>query len=190
MRKITAEDKPTVRKILVESFKNDPYMNWLSKESKNPYKLKYLIDYVVDQTFENGEIYLSHDDKATALWNSGKKEKFTINYLYRNLLFLFRMGIKATVSVVEKDRFTHDQYPKTDAYCHLFMVGVLPEARGKGLASELIDPMMEKMNTNSIPTYLETANPVNVEIYRKKGFSVFKTVDKDDITIYFMERTR
>lgn len=188
MRIITAADKPVVRKILVESFKNDPYMNWLSKESKSADKLKYLIAYVVDQTFENGEIYLSDDNKATALWNSEKKEKFTFNFIYRNLSFLFKMGIKATISVVRKDRFTHEQYPKVDAFSHLFMVGVLSEARGKGLASELINPMMERMTQRAIPMYLETANPVNVEIYRKKGFSVFKSVELDDITIHFMEK--
>lgn len=188
MRKITPGDKPTVCKILIESFRNDPYMNWLSDEIKKKDKLKYLIEYVVDQTFENGEIYLSDDSNATAMWNSEKKEKFTFNFIYRNLLFLFRMGIKATIGVVRKDKFTHDQYPKTDAFSHLFMVGVLPEAQGKGLASELINPMIEKMTESSIPMFLETANPVNVEIYRKKGFSVFKTVNTETITIYFMQK--
>jgi len=188
MKGITREDKPTVRKILVESFRNDPYMNWLSKESKREDKLKYLVEYVVDQTFENGEIYLSDDNKGTALWNSERKEKFTFNFIYRNLIFLFKMGRKATISVVRKDDFTHDQYPKVDAFCHLFMIGVLPEAQGKGLASELINPMIKKMTERSIPMYLETANPVNVEIYRKKGFSVIKSVDTDGITIYFMQR--
>jgi ribosomal protein S18 acetylase RimI-like enzyme len=188
VRKVSSKDKPIVQKILEESFKNDPFLSWLSNKSKSPERLKYIVEYVVDQTFENGEIYLSDNHMATALWNSEKKEKFTFNFIYRNLAFLFKMGIKATIDVVRKDNFTHEHYPKDKAFSHLFMVGVLPEAQGTGLASELMNPMIEKISHQSIPMYLETANLNNVEIYRKKGFAVFKTIDLDEITIYFMKR--
>lgn len=188
MRRIASKEKPIVRKILEESFKNDPFLSWLSSKSKSPERLKYIIEYVVDQTFENGEIYLSDNNMATALWNSEKKEKFTFNFITRNLSFLFNMGLKATIDVVRKDNFTHSQYPGNEVFIHLFMIGVLPEAQGKGLASELMNPMIEKISRQSIPMYLETSNPTNVEIYKKKGFSVFKTIEKDDITIYFMRR--
>lgn len=188
MQRAGLDDKATVLKILLKSFKNDPYMNWLLKESNRRDKHKVIIEFVVDETFRKGEIYLSDDYRATALWNSEKKEKISFNYIWRNLSFLFKFGIKATVSIIKKDKFTHDQYPKESAFYHLFLIGVLPEVQGKGLASELINPMIENKIKNSIPLYLETANPVNVEIYKKKGFSVFKSVDRDDITIYFMRR--
>jgi len=188
IRRASLADRPIVLKILKESFKDDPYLRWLSNESNRKNKVEVVLEYVVDETFGNGEIYLTEDNKATALWNSEKKEGFSFTYIWRNLSFLFKIGIRGTIDVVRKDKLTHDQYPRVDTYCHLYLIGVLPEARGKGLASELINPMIEKMTENSIPMFLETANPVNVEIYRKKGFSVFKSIDKDGITIYFMQR--
>ncbi len=144
------------------------------------------MEYVVDETFAKGEIYLSDDNQATALWNSDKKERISSTFIRRNLSFLFKMGIKATISIVKKDQFTHDQYPGKEKFFHLFLIGVLPEAQGKGLASSLINPVLERETLKSIPIYLETANPSNVEIYRKKGFSVFKSIQVDEITIYFM----
>jgi hypothetical protein len=48
--------------------------------------------------------------------------------------------------------------------------------------------MNERFDCSTIPVFFETANPDHVEIYRQKGFSVFKKVDKDGITIYFMQR--
>ena len=58
MRRAVPSDKPVIINILTESFKNDPYMNWLTNKSQAPDKLKFVIEYIVDQTFGNGEIYL------------------------------------------------------------------------------------------------------------------------------------
>lgn len=80
------------------------------------------------------------------------------------------------------------EYPRDDSFYHLYLIGVLPESQGKGLASELINPIIEDISKKSIPVYLETANPINVEIYKKKGFTVFKSIPIEDITIYFMKK--
>lgn len=89
MRRANPEDKAVVIKILMESFKTDPYVTWLSGKSNSPDKLKYLISYVVDETFGNGEIYLSDNNKATALWNS-EKRGFQLSKLFngRTLLYI------------------------------------------------------------------------------------------------------
>ncbi len=163
-------------------------MNWLTSTSKLPNKLKYVIEYIVDETFWNGEIYLSNDNMATALWNSEKKEKFSLKYIWRNLLFFIRFGIKTTSNIIEKDKFTHNLYPAVENYRHLYLLGVLPEGQGKGLASELINPIINKCSQESIPVILETANPVNVEIYKKKGFSVCNSIQVDNITIFYMRK--
>lgn len=186
MRRAIPSDKPIIINILSESFKNDPYLHWLTRKSKLPDKLKYVIDYIVDETFNNGEIYLSNDNLATALWNSEKREKLSLKYIYRNLLFLIRFGVTATSNILRKDKFTHNQYPELNNYRHLYLIGVLPEGQGKGLASALLNPVLNNCSRESVPVLLETANPLNVEIYKKKGFSVSKTVQVDNITIFFM----
>jgi ribosomal protein S18 acetylase RimI-like enzyme len=188
IRRAGFEDRPVVLKILRESFRDDPYLQWLSKDSHRKNSLDLLIEYAVDETFGNGEIYLNDLNNATALWNSEKKESLSLDYLRRNLSFLFKMGIKGTLSITGKDKFTRAQFPVTGCFCHLYLIGVLQEARGKGLATELINPMIEKMAQKSIPVFLETANPHNVGIYRKLGFSVLKSVQQEEITIYFMSR--
>ena len=188
IRRANYKDRPVILKILKESFRDDPYLRWLAQDCNRKNRMDVILEYVVDETFGHGEIYLTEDLKATALWNSEKKEGFSFRYIWRNLYFLLKTGIKGTVSVVRKDQFTHSQYPKVEKYYHLYMVGVLPEAQGKGLFSELINPMIEKMTQKSIPLFLKTANPHNVEIYQKKGFVVFKQIQQDDINIYFMSR--
>ena len=81
----------------------------------------------------------------------------------------------------------HGHYPKNGRYCHLYLIGVLPERQGQGRGSALMDPMIEQMRRESIPIYLETANPTNVEIYKKKGLGVFHTIRCASNTLYLMK---
>ena len=187
MRKAEFNDKNIVTNILALSFKNDPQVNWLLEESGNRNKLNILIDYVFEETIRKGEIYISEDNMATALWNSGKKENFSFNYILRNLSFLFRIGIKSTIRILKMNKLTYSQYPKNGRYFHLYLIGVLPESQGKGLASSLMNPILAEKRDNEIPVYLETANEKNVGIYKRKGFNIFNTIQTENPTIYFMK---
>jgi GNAT superfamily N-acetyltransferase len=66
------------------------------------------------------------------------------------------------------------------------MIGVLPEAQGKGLASALMNPMIQRMKQESIPVFLETANRHNVDIYKNKGFKIFETLTIGDRNLVLM----
>ena len=188
MRKANYDDKDVVVGILTESFKKDPHVSWLIEESKKKNKLKKLVEFVFGESLERGEIYLSDDNKAAALWNSGKKEKFTFRFIVRNLSFLFHVGLRSTIRALTTEKKIHDFYPKCQRYFQLYMIGVLPESQGTGLASSLMNPMIERMERENIPLYLETANPRNVEIYKKKGFAVFHTMQFGSNTLYMLKR--
>jgi ribosomal protein S18 acetylase RimI-like enzyme len=186
MRVATLADVDLVKQILLVSFKNDPHVNWLLEESKNPFKLNILIDYVVHQTLRKGEIHLGDDNNAVALWDFERNEKMSLHYFCRNLAFLIRIGIKSVVRIVKSEAHVHYNFRKYPRYCHLYMIGVSPEAQGKGLASALMNPVIERMKEESIPVFLETANPRNVDIYKKKGFKIFETLTIGDHDLSLM----
>jgi ribosomal protein S18 acetylase RimI-like enzyme len=186
MKRATLADVDLVRNILLATFKNDPHLQFLLEESKNERKLNILIDYVVDQTFRQGEIYLSDDNNGIALWDSERNEKMSLHYIWRNLAFLVRIGIKPVVRIVKSEAHIHNNFRKYSRFCHLYMIGVLPEAQGKGLASTLMNPMLQSMKEKSIPVFLETANLRNVGIYKKKGFKIFETLTIRDHNVFLM----
>jgi ribosomal protein S18 acetylase RimI-like enzyme len=186
MKKATLADVDLVRNILLVTFKNDPHVNFLLEESKNQRKLNILIDYVVDQTFRQGEIYLSDDNNGVALWDSERNEKMSLHYIWRNLAFLIRIGIKSVIRIVKSEAHIHKNFRKYPRYCHLYMIGVLPEAQGKGSASTLMNPMLQRMKEKSIPVFLETANLRNVDIYKRKGFEIFETLTIRDHHVFLM----
>ena len=186
MRTATLADVDLIKSILLVSFKNDPHLTWLLEESKNKFKLNVLIDYVVHQTLRRGEIYLTDDNNAVALWDFERNEKMSFHYIWQNLAFLIQIGIRSVVRIVESEALVHNNFRKYPHYCHLYMIGVLPEAQGTGLASALMNPMIQRMKQESIPVFLETANLRNVDIYRKKGFKIFESVTIGDRNLVLM----
>jgi len=188
MKRARFEDKTVVVDILTKSFKNDPHINFLLEKSKNKNKLRIIMEYVFEESFNRGEIYLSDDNTAAALWNTTKKEKITWGYIYRNLSFLFRIGLSSTLRVLKMDKLVYKYHPLKERYAHLYTIGVLPESQGKGYAKELISFMIDKMKATKATLYLETANTKNIGIYNKIGFHVFQTINMDGHTLFCMNR--
>jgi ribosomal protein S18 acetylase RimI-like enzyme len=186
MRRATLADVDRIKNILLVTFKNDPHVIFLLEESRNERKFNILIDYVVDQTLQRGEIYLSDDNNGVALWDFERNEKMSLHYIWRNLAFLARVGIKSVIRIVKSEAHVHNNFRKYPHYSHLYMIGVLPRAQGKGLASTLMNPMLQAMKEKSIPVFLETANLRNVDIYKKKGFKIFETLTTRDHNLFLM----
>src|SRR5580704_8706207 len=184
MKRATLADVDLIKNILLVSFKNDPHVNFLLEESKNERKLDILMDYVVDQTFRQSGIYLSDDNNGVALWDSERNEKMSLHYIWRNLAFLIRIGIKSVIRIVKSEAHVHKNFRKYPCYYHLYMIGVLPEAQGRGLATALMNPILQTMKEKSIPVFLETANLRNVGIYQKKGFKIFETLTIRDHNVF------
>lgn len=185
-RKATRDDLEIVVNILSRTFKNDPHMNWLLEKCHNTEKLKIMMTYLFYKTLSIGDIYLSKDEQAVALWKSEKKEVFSLDYLMRNLRFFIEIGMTSILRILENERFTYRQYPKRKKYFHLYLIGVLPECQGKGYANRMLSPILDNNAKKSIPVYLETANVTNVKIYEKKGFKVYNSWLKPGLELYYM----
>ncbi len=55
---------------------------------------------------------------------------------------------------------------------YLQIIGVQPIFQGQGFSSRLIRPMLERIDREGLPCYLETQTDKNVAIYLKYGFKV------------------
>jgi GNAT superfamily N-acetyltransferase len=90
------------------------------------------------------------------------------------LSFAWRMGFRATrlLSRLEAEfdaaRATHVPGP----HCYVPLLGVRPEAQGKGLSRAVMQPVFEAADRDRVPIYLETVPESNVAIYKKLGFEL------------------
>lgn len=77
-----------------------------------------------------------------------------------------------------------------EPHYYLQTISVLPEAQGKGLASKLIKPFLEKADSEYVSTYTETITPENVGLYEHYGFQVMEAyrVSKTDLRLWSFYR--
>jgi ribosomal protein S18 acetylase RimI-like enzyme len=92
--------------------------------------------------------------------------------LSRLVGFIFSGGLRMRYS----GDFMDDVHKRLVPYKHwyLMVLGVDPGFQGKGYASKLLKPMLERADREKLPCYLETNDEVDVTIYRHFGFKVLE----------------
>jgi GNAT superfamily N-acetyltransferase len=73
---------------------------------------------------------------------------------------------------------------------YLALLAVEPSQQGKGFASQLLKPILEKLDRQRLPCYLETQNLKNVNMYRHFGFDLVyeTTLPCTSLPMYVMVR--
>ncbi len=90
------------------------------------------------------------------------------------LLAPFRFGLTTLARVLgfmEHMDAMHKQ-SATTAHYYLLMLGVHPQAQGKGVGKILMNHLLERAEQESMPVYLETQSERNLDLYRRFGFNV------------------
>jgi ribosomal protein S18 acetylase RimI-like enzyme len=59
-----------------------------------------------------------------------------------------------------------------EPHWYLCVIGVAPDAQGRGLASALLTAMFDRLDRERLPAYLDTNTPENVAYYLRRGFVV------------------
>jgi ribosomal protein S18 acetylase RimI-like enzyme len=72
----------------------------------------------------------------------------------------------------------------------LQLLGVDPNHQGKGLATALLEPMLQRFDRDKMPCCLETMNEKNVSLYERFGFRVVARgeLPRTDVRIWLMAR--
>ena len=60
----------------------------------------------------------------------------------------------------------------SEPHWYLEVLSVRPEHQRHGLGSRLVTPILERADRDQVSCHLETADPANVEFYRRFGFEV------------------
>jgi len=190
--KATRADKSRVLEILTEAFWNDPHIIWFTGNGpKKKKRIKTMMSHAFESAILRGEVYLTTDQQAVAIWRNSENSGFTFRQLLENIKFLAHFGLKKVKAIGALEKKLKAGYPKNEPYHYLFILGTSNKGRGKRLSSLLMNFILAESDAKGIPTYLETSNIDNIPIYNKKGFIRYGTLDvdgNDPVTINLMVR--
>lgn len=97
---------------------------------------------------------------------------------------LSRCGLRTTVGTIRYLQTTEKSHP--EGAWTLEFVGVLPAARGRGVARDLCE--RAQATYEGAPAFLTTADPRNVDLYLKWGFGVEARHDVLGLNVVAMSR--
>lgn len=119
-------------------------------------------------SFEHGTAYVSADFCGTALWlPPGVPPKGeALERVFRDTAHPEHLNdLLATFEQMEK---WHPEEP----HWYLPIVGVEPNAQGKGLGADLMRHAVARCDQEQALAYLESSNPRNISLYQRHGFEV------------------
>jgi ribosomal protein S18 acetylase RimI-like enzyme len=179
VRKITPPDFDNVAGVLARAFDTDPVMNFLVRQdSRRPQALRQMMRMAITEfTYPHGgETYVGENFEGAALWNPPGR-------IPHGLLFTLRT-IPAMVSIAGLSRLPRiggafqmleKKHPKTPHY-YLMVLGVEPALQGKGVGTTLARHMLERVDREHMPAYLESSNVRNNPLYERLGFKITEEV--------------
>jgi ribosomal protein S18 acetylase RimI-like enzyme len=124
-----------------------------------------------------GEVYASSAKmEGVAAWLPPGKAPFGSWQIIRSvpLSVLFRFGRQGASRMQAYGRYIDNMHRKLVPYPHWYLqiIGVDPAYQGQGFSSQLVRPMLECIDREHLPCFLETNTEKNVAIYRRFKFEV------------------
>jgi ribosomal protein S18 acetylase RimI-like enzyme len=124
-----------------------------------------------------GEAYASSEKlEGVAAWLPPGKAPFGGWQIIRSvpLSILFRFGRQGASRMWAYGRYVDNLHRKLVPYPHWYLqiIGVDPAYHGQGFSSRLVRPVLERIDRERMPCFLETNTGKNVAIYRRFGFEV------------------
>ncbi len=117
-----------------------------------------------------GESYIEENGKGCALWVKPSAPAFSLWQTSQIMIMLGMVaGWRRLSEMIEFYRQFESLAPQEPAF-HLFYLAVLPEARGQGIGSALLQPVLQRCDAERIPAYLENTNSSKSDLYERHGF--------------------
>lgn len=178
MKEINSHNTNKIAELFSRSFYLDPLFKHFFPDDNTRGRLSFFtFRFIVAHAFKNGSIEsVSSSLEGAAVWLPSS----SIN---RGLIDQIRFG--AINMYMKQGGDTINRQVKASEYMkslhssllpspHLYLstIGIDEAHQKKGLASHLIQPMLDQADRAQLPCYLDTHNENNVALYQRFGFRV------------------
>jgi ribosomal protein S18 acetylase RimI-like enzyme len=173
VRKAANTDAARVVAVLARAFDDDPFVNWMAAQDKRRARRIYDAMALAYRMVANyHEVYTTEGVHGAALWAPPGKWQTNLLYQLRLLPQAAKVsGWKRMLTVGAGLNAVEQKHPEQPHY-YLYVLGTDPVDQGKGVGSQLVQPVLEKCDRERMPAYLESSKEKNVPFYERHGFRV------------------
>ena len=164
--------------VLSRAFIDDPELvRFVPEQHKRAKLLPSFFRMTLNHGILHGEVYaVSPDMEGIAMWLPSGASDITLWTMMRcgGLAFLFKVSWKFLWKMKQDEDFVSKLRQRLAPFPHWYLavLGVAPKFQGKGYASKLLQPMLNRLDAANSPCYVETSIEEYVLLYQYFGFRV------------------
>ncbi|MED5389523.1 MAG: GNAT family N-acetyltransferase [Pseudomonadota bacterium] len=170
-------DIQRIAQVLSRAFHQDPLFCHFFPDEQHRQPLSGLtFQFLARLASRRGEIVMPSENlEGVAVWMpSASLHRSVLDMVRFGALPMLRQGPAAVKRQLDAgdamQRLHHSLMPRPHAYLQL--LGIDPPYQGRGLATTLLQPTLDRLDREGLPAYLDTHNANNVSLYQRFGFEV------------------
>ncbi|MEJ7798173.1 MAG: GNAT family N-acetyltransferase [Solirubrobacteraceae bacterium] len=176
VRRACREDFRPLAAMLARAFYDDPVTAWFYPDpTRRLAHARRFFAIRLRQLADQELIFTTPDHAGAALWTLPGRWREDLRQslmLLPMLPVLLPRIVRSTRAVREIERL-HPRPP----HFYLSVLGAEPAQQGGGVGSALLDPVLQRCDSDQIAAYLECSKECNVAFYARHGFTVTERVD-------------
>lgn len=193
VRRAGAEDVAGLSAMLARAFDDDPLSLYLfgSPRSRATGLARFFGLQLRHTYLRHGEVWTTGDGAGAALWAPPAMPRPGAMDLVRILPVLPYLSIwgRKTADVVRLLSAYERARPREEHW-YLGTLGTDPERQGHGVGSTLLRTVLDRLDADGLPAYLESSKAKNLSFYARHGFEVTgEIVTPGGPTLWLMWRT-
>jgi len=176
--RLTRKDRDAGAAVLGRAFTEYELLRYYFQDETERHAVAVTFGFVaLSVSLKYGEVYASSAKmEGISAWLPPGKAPFGGWQIIRSvpLSVLFRFGRQGASRMQAYGRYVDNLHRKLVPYPHWYLqiIGVDPKYQGQGFSSRLVRPVLERIDRERMPCFLETNTGKNVAIYRRFGFEV------------------
>ncbi|HEX8743680.1 MAG TPA: GNAT family N-acetyltransferase [Thermoleophilaceae bacterium] len=180
VRRATLDDLDGVARSLARAFEDDPVMEWFFPAERGRVgRIERVFRMRVRGLLAQDEVYTTADHAGTAVWAQPGRWEMSPR---EGLGFVLRMLplVRTRLPLLARGWGAIDRLHPAEPHWYLAILGTEPGARGRGVGSALMQPVLEDCDRLGVGAYLESSKESNLGFYARHGFRVTGELDLPD----------
>jgi ribosomal protein S18 acetylase RimI-like enzyme len=175
-RRAGASDADSLAALLSRAFATDPLGRYLlppSRARRRQMERGFRV-YLRRIYLPEGQSWMAGSASGAAIWlPPGGGQLGRLGELRVLLGLWLAFGLDATRRTLRTVDLLEQMRP-SGPHWYLAFLGVDPALQGRGIGRALLERSLQEIDRSGQPACLETANPRNLELYRRMGFAVVR----------------